>query len=359
MRITRLVTHVKPHVDEIVSIWLLRKFGAEMFPGVETAEVEYWATGGKTPDGHTPEEYEAEGALLIGVGGGRFDEHPSAENGRKEEKCAATLIAEALGVHDDPALEKLLKFVSNNDLKGAASPFDIAYLAKLFHEQYPNDPERVMNWVIAGIEAKYYEQSQFFHATRVEFEKVARVEQMRGPKGNLPVAVIESDDAQMGKFARSQYGCQAAMVIQKRSSGNVFIQTNQRFGLRLHDVVQTLRIREREVKGWKGQSDWKTLAVEGRVEGAEEWWFQEKTQSVFNGSLTATDVPPTRIPFEEIVQIVRIGIDPLSFEPSRTAQCVKNVCNSSPRNPCPWYRYGLHRCRKVRAIQYEARNRKK
>lgn len=349
MRINRLVTHEKPHIDEYVGIWLLRKFGAGMFPGVETAKVEYWSTGGTTPDGRSPEEYKREGTLLIGVGGGRFDEHPSADNERKEDHCATTLIAETLGVQDDPALEKLLKFVSNNDLKGAASPFDLAYLTKLLHEQYPNNPEKVMDWVMMGIEAKYREQSQFFHATRVEFERVARVEKMVGPRGDtIPVVVIVSDDTQMGKFARSQYGCEAGVVIQKRSSENVSIQTNQRLGIELYDVVQMLRTRERKIKGWNGRSNWKDLAAEGRVEGAEEWWFQEKTQAILNGSPTATDVPATHISLEEIVEIVRIGIDPSSFEPSRASQCAKGICSSSSHNPCTLYRYGLHRCRKMR-----------
>ncbi|MFH0806672.1 MAG: hypothetical protein V1885_03050 [Candidatus Brennerbacteria bacterium] len=348
MRINRLVTHVRPHIDEYVGIWLLRKFGAEMFPGVEAAEVIYWNTGGIIPDGRTPEEYEKEGALLIGVGGGRFDEHPSADNGRKEEYCAATLIAEALGFQKDPALQKILTFTLNNDLKGVASPFDLAYLTKLLHEQYPDDPERVMNWVMMGIEAKYQEQAQFF-ATREEFKKNARVEEMKGPKGDtIPVVIVVSDNVQMSKFARSAHGCQAAIVIQKRSPGNVFIHTNQQLGIKLYDVVRMMRIRERELNKWNGHNEWKALEVEGRVEGAENIWFQEKTNAILNGSLTATDVPPTKIPLEEIVEIIRIGIDPSRFEPSRAARCKEGVCNSSSRNPCSWYRYGLRRCRTVR-----------
>jgi hypothetical protein len=362
MNVKKIVTHKWPHVDELFAIWLLRNFGENTFPGVSTAEIEYWSTGGLTPDGRTAGDYENEGTLLIGVGGGHFDEHPGAEEGRKEEKCAATLVAEALGISEFPELEKLLKFVSNNDLKGSASPFDIAYLPKVLHQQFPNDPQKVMDWVFVGFEAKYFEQRRFFIETTDEFWRVTQIERVIGPHGEaLMVAVISSDNPDMSKFARSEYGCRAAVVIQKRSDGHIMVSTNQKYGLRIHDIVKMLRVREQELEVEAGElkpnevvTNWKELMKEGRI-GTKRWWFQEKIQNIFNGSLTATDVPVTRISLEDILEIVLTGLDPKRFEPSFSANCLQGKCLSSSRNKCPWYKFGLSRCGTIRYKEIQAK----
>ena len=64
-----IVTHSRPHLDEIAAIWILRKFGEQTFPGISTAQLIFWETGGQTPDGRSSQEYDNEGYLLLGVGG--------------------------------------------------------------------------------------------------------------------------------------------------------------------------------------------------------------------------------------------------------------------------------------------------
>lgn len=341
-----IVTHEWPHFDEIVAIWLLRKFGEEKFPGIGTAKIVFWNQGGDTPDGRTAEEYEVDGVLLIGVGGGRFDEHPAMNGERKHGECAATLIAKALGVTDDPSLELLLKYVVDNDTKSAGHPLDIAHLATLLYQRYPKNPEKVTEWVMEGIETKYQEQVSFWTLTKEEYERSAEVEEVQSPRGQtITMVTVVSDSQQIAKFARFRG---AAVVIQKQPSGNVQIFTNQKLGLTLYDVAQMLRLAEQEAKGNVVTSDWKTLASEGKVEGAEEWFFHEKLQALLNGSSTAKGVPPTRLSLDIIKEIVRIGINPDTFESQRSFECRKGICTATVQNPCPWYSWGLHRCRKIR-----------
>lgn len=334
-----IVTHECPHFDEILGIWLLRKFGEKEFPGISSAKIKFWATG---------EEYEQEGTLFIGVGGGRFDEHPDVNGERKEHECAATLVAKALGLGDEPALEKILKFAINSDLKAGSHPFDITSIVKAFYQQ-TSDPEEVINWAVKGIEVKYQEQLRFLTVTRDEFEHSAQIEEIPGPNGRtLKMVSIASDNPLMSKFARSVHGVNADIVIQKQSSGNVQIFTNAKSGLVLYDVAQMLRLTEQELKNDIRTKDWKMLAAEGKVESAEEWFFQVAGQMLLNGSLTATQVPPTKISFEKIKEIVRIGVDLQSFEPGRADHCKLGTCMSTLRNECPWYKFGLRRCRQIR-----------
>jgi len=338
-----IVTHESPHFDEILGIWLLRKFGEKVFSGISTAEIKFWGTGGQSPDGRSAKQYEQEGVLLIGVGNGRFDEHPAVNGERKEHECAATLVAKALGLRDEPVFERIFKFAINSDLKAENHPFDIASIAKVFYQQ-TSDPEEVINWVMKGIGAKYQEQLQFFNVTKKEFEEKADVEEIQGPRRTIKMVSVVSDNPLMNRFARSVHGANADIVIQKRCSGNVQIFTNTKSGLILYAVAQMLRLTEQELKNDVRTKDWKMLASEGKVEGAEEWFFQVAGQMLLNGSLTATQVPATKISFEKIKEIVRIGVNPQRFEPKHTERC--------KRNKCPWYKFGLRRCRQIR---YEAR----
>lgn len=166
---------------------------------------------------------------------------------------------------------------------------------------------------------------------------------------------IISDDKQMSKFARSTYGGSAALVIQQKSSGNVQIYTNKKFNLILYDVAQMIRLAEQEAKGKVITREWKTLASEGTVEGAEEWFFHHAGQMLLNGSLTAPGVPPTKLSLEQMKEIVRIGVNPNSFEARFSSRCQKRICASTRSNKCPWYGFGLQRCRKIR---FETRERK-
>ena len=151
--------------------FLLKKFGENKFPGISKARIVCWNSGDGNGVGvkRSVDDYEKEGALFIGVGGGRFDEHPVASGERKQNECSATLVAKALGIADDPSLEKILKFALNNDIKAAASPFDLAYITKIMHQRYPDNSDKVMEWVMAGLEAKYQEQDSFFNEAKKNF----------------------------------------------------------------------------------------------------------------------------------------------------------------------------------------------
>ncbi len=346
MKFDLIITHHRPHLDEIVAIWLLRKFGKTRYPGVGDARLESWSNGGATIDGRPASDYEKNGILLVGVGGGRFDEHPGVNVERKQGKSAAQLVAEDLGVDDEPALDMILDFVNKNDIKGFGNPLDLANLVLVMYQDHPTD--EVIAWATVGVEARYAERRSFFTEAKREFEMKARVMEVPRPSGKIKMAVIESDNDQVAKFAKSKSGCNAALVIQKRSTGNVQILVNKKSGVRIYDIVQMIRYVEQEIRGKIVTTDWGALASEGKVAGAENWFFHEEGQMLLNGSLTVTDMPPTLIPLERIVEIAKIGLDNGSFEPGFAARCLKGKCASSRSNPCPWYAYGLHRCRSLR-----------
>ena len=347
MKVRVIVTHHRPHLDEIVSIWILRKFGESTFPGVSTAKVEYWSTGGATIDGRTPEEWEADGYILIGVGRGRFDEHCDTTQiaERQNGECAATLVAKALGVYEDPALEGILKYTLSNDSKGSSGPFEIASIVQVMHARSPENPSEAVDWVLRAIDVKYWEQYTFFNATKPEFESLAKIEKIIGPNGReLTFVFLESDNEQINKFARSSFGANADVVAIKRSSGNVQIFFNQRAGIKPFDLIRILRAEEQSISGDIICTDWRTLSVCGKAYDGDVWYLMDKTYTIMNGSLTAKGVPPTKIPFEKVLWAIKTGLNPDQFEDQHSIQCRTGKCTKD----CSFYKYGLSRCKEVR-----------
>jgi len=339
-QIRAIATHVRPHLDEIVAIWLLIKFGADKYPGVAEAAIEYWTNGGNAPDGRSAEGYEAEGYLLVGTGGGRFDEHGRNGDKSKQGDCAATLVAKDLGIDQDPILVKILKFTLTNDLHGTSHPFDISAISKAMHEFYPDDPEKVMTWAMAALDVKYLEQKGFVDA-QIALENAEVLTIMDGTQQHKMV-IIESDSEHVSKAARNKSGLDAAIVVQKRSTGNVQIFSNKRHGLQLYDLAQMLRLEEQALADKVVTTDWAQLRAEGKIEGAEEWYFHHEGQMLLNGSLSAPDVSPTRISLDQIKAAITIAVNP---------KCLPEHCASNAQctyKKCPWYKMGLHRCRRIR-----------
>lgn len=343
MKYTEIATHIRPHLDEIAAIWLLRKFGDGRFPGAGAAKVTFTTARQLAARGGSAEQLERQGILLLGIGGGRFDEHPTAEREKRSEECAATLVAKELGVDGDPALQKILRFVRAIDVEGSASPFDVSYLVKVMHNQLPDHPERVISWAMAALDAKYHEQEQFLRVLKPEFEAKAQVEEIRVGNRTERLVAIQSDLENIHKYARSESGARAAVVIQRRSGGNVSIHGDKKPGVDLNETAKLLRLAEQAAKGRIVTSDDERLTSEGQVPGAEEWFYHKRGQMLLNGSLTAPDVPPTHLSLDQIRELVLAGFDETRLKPfcASSGRCVGDLCD--------WHRLNLERCRLLRS----------
>lgn len=342
-----LVMHREPHLDEICAAWLLIMFGGEKFPGAKEAGIVFEGAGGEDLQGLSANDLEEEGIVLIGVGGSRFDEHPGPTRFGREDECTSTLVARELGIENDPALQGILKFVKNSDLHAGNHPWDLANLIKAMHSAN-TAPEDVINFGVMALSAKHAEQVKFLAAQK---EDVV-IEEVKGP-GDRQLKIFSGITGN-DRFSASCRNQGAAVVIQQQPSGNVQISTNKKFGLVMRDTVQVLRIEEQKAKGQVITTDWQALASEGKVNGANEWYYQPEGEMILNGSSSCPNTP-THLSLDRIREIVKIGVSPSTFEPGRAEECQRRICSSTAKNPCPWYCYGLHRCRKTRAHAAMAR----
>ncbi len=93
-----MITHSDPDIDDVEAIRLLLQHGEEKWPGISSAKIEMSSernAGGKTPD-----LLEKEGILLVGIGGGRYDEHPFEGASGLKRHSAASLVGQDLGLDE-------------------------------------------------------------------------------------------------------------------------------------------------------------------------------------------------------------------------------------------------------------------
>jgi len=153
------------------------------------------------------------------------------------------------------------------------------------------------------------------------------------------------------RYARSQHGANAGVVVKIDSHGNVAIQTDQRLGLDLGDLVAMIKFEEQKLRGEIHCSDPDKLRADGTIDENWDLWHYAHGHSILNGSHSAKGITPTAIPFERILEIVRIALDPRGFEPDCSAMCLMGICPAATGTPCRLFPFGFARCRAIRDTQ--------
>lgn len=140
-----LVLHKNPDLDAIVGGWQMVRFGENKFPKISKAKFLFWG-GGPNP---IP---VGEGIIQIDIGGGKYDHHPANEF---PNECAATKVADDLGIREDPALTEILEYTKKYDLQGTRSPLDLADFIQCCNKKYQGNPERVLEVTFEILDALY------------------------------------------------------------------------------------------------------------------------------------------------------------------------------------------------------------
>lgn len=347
--ISKIVTHKRPHADELVARMLLRRFesGREKFPGIETATTSYMTTG-ELQDGKTWTDFPD--TVFLGCGGGPFDEHGTSRKTREKDESCVTLVAKYLGLENDRGLEKILYYIKKEDLSGSKVKHELPSVIKLLHACH-HDDEAIARWTEDAYYAIYkdevgkdgsdkktwqpltltstyeilksqdykdlawwkkfaddaiaYQQHKFNEAGR-EFETNAHTSRIPGPRyRTINFAWVESNNEEINKYARSKG---ADVVVQFQGQGKCFITTNQRAGIDLSYAFVLLRMAEQHYRGEIKIRDEGILSKEGFVDGVPCWYLFHNKHMGFNGSLTATDVEPSKIPREKIIECIKEGV---------------------------------------------------
>ncbi len=431
-QIHTILTHRDPDMDEVEAIRLLKRYGENTYPGISKAEIVTVAK--RDFEGKKAENFELEGVLCVGIGGGKFDEHPFGERGRREGECAATLVAKDLGIDANPNTKANIAYALDKNYSAETAEFEIAPLEKLAFkylshngndtqnyemesrifdacfllldavEEIKKNPARkeapksideyIADWLLRNfgnqnspsldifklkaqenqgsitvqiakaikksedkifywiiqyakkhrtpnvimsensfelsdlvtlaqqlnypesqiseavdimLNGIWYKYKNFFVDCKRDFNSDStRVASLKYGNAELRIISLLSTNSEIAKYARSEYGGYSAVVIKRDpNTHNTQIFFNKKNGLDPQPVVKEIRIAERKNKGINVALEDEILMAQGKIEGAEEWFFDG--YQILNGSNT-TDVSPTQLSREEIEQAVMRGL---------------------------------------------------
>lgn len=169
---TRIVTHQRPHLDEVVGIWLLTNFD----PVCKDFSLEFIPYFGTAPVG--------DNVVTLGIGGGKYDEHRLKEAGTSAtELIYNDLLHRGLIPnigHEVKALEWLVAFANAEDnavgygQNDELRPFHIANIVRS-HRDRTNSDEAAIRFgieIISDVMVELNARAAFLKEweSRIEFE---------------------------------------------------------------------------------------------------------------------------------------------------------------------------------------------
>jgi len=99
-----IVTHRRPHLDEVVAIWLLRRYD----PDFSDCTYQFIPYFGQAPTGPR--------VVTVGIGGGKYDEHQLSDRHTSAAHLVYDdLVTRGLVNADDTAIKELVKYTDRVD----------------------------------------------------------------------------------------------------------------------------------------------------------------------------------------------------------------------------------------------------
>lgn len=317
--INNVIIPNKPHLDPITAYYLLLRYGNEKFPGISDAKLFFWDSS-SDPDAETLKKWNKEGSLLIDVAGGEFDHHINGG-------FSSLLVARYLGIEEYPEMKAILEYLREDDNHGLHNKFgDLAHIVKMMYKQNV-DVQKIFDLVFLALNSMVY----FDDEAKKEFDAKAKIYKVKRGKNKMKVAVIESDSQNVAKYGMQNE--RIGVVIQRRPTGHVIIFTNNIFKIDLRDVIGAIRKKELELRG-KEIPDIRILKKEGKHPDVQHWYYHGSLNAILNGSDALSDTPPTKLDFNEIIDIVLFSVS--TDYPEKCGHCEKEKC--------PHYSRGFYKC---------------
>lgn len=394
--VKKIVTHTDPDPDEAGAMLLIWLYGREMFSGQETAGIEF-VDAGVQPQ-ISRKQWARRGVLPIGVWGGALDEH----NKMDPELSAILLTARLLGVEKHPDVSHIVRYVNyvdthgslNKDDLNAASKhicrmtdsnyqalkwiimalgvkvgdandpdnFSVEYIRDLIAQQ--KSPEEANQWFDVLYDARIYQRLENEEAKRIVRRAKKSIEEFPGVPGKtLRLLVLETDNLEVGTVVFGYYKC-ADVLIVKSMTGHVRIQLNEKVHMKITDVIAMLNLEEQyamrqAAKNDKArhkhvEKDWRVLRAVGTMPGGV--WCNYNDMWALNGTRKSPGTPPTKLPLNQIIAMVKHALNQEFFPQNFSDACSAGKCTSSVQRQCPFYAYGLGRCRTIRYKKRQAKS---
>lgn len=316
----QIILPTRPQPDTIAAIFILKKFGEELFPGIREAKIDFWQV---MPENENEETLDKKGVILIDLGGGRFDHHNT-----RAKTTASDLVSIHLGVSDDPALAKLIEYARRDDFYGKGTisndPIDRAFglssLIAVLNKSLVKNPAKVVEIILPILTAHYNEELKRTKELPEEFEKKlssgeAEVFPAKQRDKKLKVVIVNSESGSLAGYLRSQNGGKFDVVAQWLPSGHVNILTRPTKRIDLRSLTALLRLEEATASGLELEIGVRDLARFGRLKEIPAWYYDPATNSIQNGGLNPKEIEPTKISRDKFKKIIELGLSEQLWSP--------------------------------------------
>lgn len=383
--IEQRVSHYGPHKDELLPMFLVAETeeGKRLFPGIENTGLGYIGATLLRKHKFFGEEgfFKAlkKGYLLLGIGGGPFDEHTN----RDEHQSCVNLVVNHLDLFKDPYNRKvygsLIMYVNFEDQNGDNL---IQILNKANPEHRLTTPEteslRLLQTgcsaqnlkrgfeattnpteygqVIAG-EFQFFKnhirQTKLFVKGESEYEKIEKkLTPITVNSQSMNLLEIHSDHPGIHKNVFQKWPAtkkeKLGVLFLRKSNGQFVLIPHRNFDpLKMAEVVKIIR---QKIAYARNMDPIKfiDLGSEEILDEIPEIHFAKATGVISNGANVDPDVPGLigkDLSTEDIMDAVIIGLEETIFPRQFSNQCTTGMC---ARNRCGFYHYGLFRCHKIR-----------
>jgi len=174
---------------------------------------------------------------------------------------------------------------------------------------FPDDPKRTLDYLLPLIHFHVVEEQKRSEELPLEWQTLldtGKAKQFDLKQGNadLKCAYLETDNIALAGFLRAAK--RMDLVIQRRaSSGHTNIITRQLRSIDLRPVVEALRKEEAKRKTPPVPFDRVVFQGAGRVDGIDEWYYDDAANTIQNGGVNPGTTPATRMSGEEVLEIVK------------------------------------------------------
>lgn len=309
-----VVLPTRPQPDTIVAIYLLKKYGSTIFPGIDTCSYKMLA---QLENGKDEKAYFKEGMILLDMGGGIFDHH-----GKSVQTTASTLVATALGIKEEKSIQKLLAYAERDDFYGKGTqsddPLDKAFglsgLIAALNKTHSENIALVIEAVLPLIAAHHEQEYQRYHIIPQEVIQLKTngrytETEVAQRKNKLKVCFVQSDNVQLPGYLRSSDGGKCDVVVQQRSTGHTNILTRPLKKPDLRKVAEEVRSEEYFQLHNSQMGNTAVLKMPGRNDTVPMWYFDPATNSLQNGGINPSGVVTTSVPWEKIQILVLKGLE--------------------------------------------------
>jgi len=352
VEVRNVLTHPHPHRDEITAFWLellLTRSNPIMVGGelvvLDFSQARLVAQPGRCPFGQlsgdalreAEDQMLLQGTQVIGMGGGRWDDHSK----RKRRTCTTMLVAGTMGVQQDPVFQRILQQVHEQDVHGRGYFMDMGSLVGARNAREP-DPHMVYLAFKGNLDDILAEERKFVAA--IEELDGAEVQTVPCRSGIRTLLVVESDNDKIPRAVRNKF--RVDLLILQKADGHVLLFGKGLPRDVLKDLVRVLRIKEARAVGKRSQlPKWGLLEAEKSPLSNPRWSLHLAGGFVFNGSLTAPGVPPTRLTLSAVINIAKLALNDTYFGKKCPTVGSGKKCL---RSKCALYGVGLNRCRRRR-----------